>query len=118
VTGLGLTSDVLKKWVSADGRLKHPPEYLNRLPGYAENRAQLRDAFQRLGHAEIAKKLPEPSARRLEKITAGTVADALDKVAKNPSSRSLASVSRDVGVGNDLLLRYIRPGAGGLAVPA
>jgi hypothetical protein len=109
----GISEKTLKRFLYKDGGLAVSPSQISRLPGYAEHRAQLQEAFRRLGHNETAHDLPEPGARHVEEMTADVVAAALKRLAANPD-RSMVGIGRELGFDRQALQRYLGPGNEGL----
>ncbi|WP_445161308.1 WXG100-like domain-containing protein [Mycobacterium sp. Dal123C01] len=103
----------LESWIRTDGSLTGAPQRLRTLSDYADYRDQLRDAFAELGLSLTASQLPEVDGKTAHRVTGDDVADALAKLADDPT-KPLRQVAAELDVSPDTLNTYIAPGTGGL----
>jgi hypothetical protein len=103
--GVGVAKGALANWVAADGTLRKPPASIAKMPGYAQERDEIRRLLEELGHADVAAALPEGPGGR-QQIGAKAIAQALAMIAENPQ-RPRGEIALAVGMSLATLLPYI-----------
>jgi len=104
-TSVGVAKGSLTNWVFSDGKLKKPATAIANMPGYAQERDEIRRLLVELGHAEAAQALPDGPVGR-QQLGAKTIALALEMMAENPQ-RQRGEIALQVGVTLPTLLPYI-----------
>ncbi|BBX39881.1 WXG100-like domain-containing protein [Mycobacterium simiae] len=108
----GVPSRQILTWIRADGSPTGRTNY-GSLPGYAEQRENLRSAFRELGH-DATNNLPETAGPTRSPMTAEIVAFALERLARNPHT-TLTDIAAEHGrVGPTALSQYVTAGSGEL----
>lgn len=108
----GVPSRQILTWIRADGSPTGRTNY-GSLPGYAEQRENLRNAFRELGH-DATSSLPETAGPTRSPMTAEIVAFALERLARDPRA-TLTDIAAEHGrVGPVALSQYVTAGSGEL----
>ncbi|WP_438269173.1 scabin-related ADP-ribosyltransferase [Mycobacterium simiae] len=108
----GVPSRQILTWIRADGSPTGRTNF-GSLPGYAEQRENLRNAFRELGH-DATSSLPETAGPTRSPMTAEIVAFALERLARDPRA-TLTDIAAEHGrVGPVALSQYVTAGSGEL----
>ncbi len=110
----GIPDRQLKSWIKVDGEPRISLREFSTMPGYAENRDRLAEAFRRLDHAEIADGLPAARDRNYrDRVTAEDVARGLGLLSQGWTQQD---VFRELDTAKRSLGAYLHAGKGGLKV--